>query len=62
VAGTGELLGGALLVAVLAVAIDLVLALIQRRLARRADPQRGDRDGAVDLPEFPLPEMQPGRI
>ncbi|HET7829505.1 MAG TPA: ABC transporter permease [Candidatus Limnocylindrales bacterium] len=62
IAGTGELLGGALLVAVLAVAIDLVLALIQRRLARHADPQRPGTDAASDLPEFPLPEMQPGRI
>ena len=62
IAGTGELLGGALLVAVLAVAIDLLLAVVQRRLARRADPQRPDARGTGDLPEFPLPELEPGRI
>jgi len=62
IAGTGELLGGALLVAVLAVGIDLLLAVVQRRLARRADPERPDARGMGDLSEFPLPELEPGRI
>jgi osmoprotectant transport system permease protein len=62
IAGTGELLGGALLVAVLAVGVDLLLAVAQRRLARRANPERPEGQGLGDLPEFPLPEMQPGRV
>lgn len=62
IAGTGELLGGALLVAVLAVTIDLLLAVVQRRLARRADPEAPAAHGMGDLPEFPLPDLEPGRI
>ncbi len=55
IAGTGELLGGALLVAVLAVGVDLVLAFIQRHLAQRADPQLPHGRGLSELAEFPLP-------
>ena len=59
IAGTGELLGGALLVAVLAVGIDLVLAYFQRRLARRAEPQQPHDRGLASLAEFPLlPELE----
>ena len=59
IAGTGELIGGALLVAVLAVGIDLVLAFIQRRLARRAQPQHPHDPGRSKLAEFPLlPELE----
>ena len=43
-------------------AIALLLAVVQRRLARRADPQRPDARGTGDLPKFPLPELEPGRI
>jgi osmoprotectant transport system permease protein len=59
IAGTGELLGGALLVALLAVGIDLLLAFVQRRLARRANPELPRGGGLSDLPEFPLlPELE----
>lgn len=37
ISGTGELIGGAFIVAVLAVSVDLLLAYVQRIAARRAD-------------------------
>jgi osmoprotectant transport system permease protein len=57
--GTGELTGGALIVAVLAVGIDLLLAAVQRRFARRADPELLGTRGPRDLSEFPLPQGMP---
>ena len=53
IAGTGELLGGALLVAVLAVGVDLVLAFVQRRFARRANPGAAAGRRAVRPPRVP---------
>ena len=59
IVGNGELIGGAILVAVLAVGIDLLLAVWQRQLARRADPGlRGPR-GLRELAEVPLPPGMP---
>lgn len=57
--GTGELIGGAILVATLAVAVDLLLAVLQRRLARRADPQIAGARGFRELSEVPLPPGLP---
>ena len=58
--GTGELLGGAVLVAALAIAVDLLLALVQRRLARRADPRLPHGRGLSDLAQVPgPPELEP---
>jgi osmoprotectant transport system permease protein len=57
--GTGELIGGAILVAVLAVGVDLLLALVQRRSARRADPGMRPGHGRRDVAEVPLPEGMP---
>ena len=54
VTGTGELIGGAVLVAVLAIGVDLLLALAQRWLARRADPQLSSAK-MRDAGEVPLP-------
>ena len=56
VAGTGELIGGAITVAVVAVGIDLLLAMLQRLLARRADPLRSRGGGLTELPDVPLPQ------
>jgi osmoprotectant transport system permease protein len=58
-AGTGELIGGAILVAVLAVGVDLLLALVQRGLARRANPELGQARGLRELAEVPLPPGVP---
>ena len=55
----GELIGGALLVTVLAVGVDLRLAFLQRRLARRADPQLAHARGLRELSELPLPPGLP---
>lgn len=57
--GTGELIGGAILVAVLAVGVDLLLALLQRRLSRRADPQLPAARGFGELAEIPVPQGLP---
>jgi len=57
--GTGELIGGAILVAVLAVGVDLLLAVLQRRLARRANPQIAGARGFRELAEVPLPPGLP---
>jgi osmoprotectant transport system permease protein len=57
--GMGELIGGAILVTVLAVGVDLLLALVQRRLARRADPQLAPAHGLRELSELPLPPGLP---
>jgi osmoprotectant transport system permease protein len=59
VRGTGELIGGAVLVAVLAVGVDVLLAVLQRRLARRADPQVAGARGLRELSEVPLPPGLP---
>lgn len=59
IVGTGELIGGAILVSVLAVGVDLLLAFAQRRLARRADPQLADARGLRELSELPLPPGLP---
>jgi len=59
VAGTGELIGGAVLVAVLAVGVDLLLAVAQRKLARRANPQLAGARGLRELSEVPLPPGLP---
>ena len=58
-AGSGQLIGGAILVSVLAVGIDLLLAVVQRQLARRADPELTDPRGLRDLSEVPLPQGLP---
>ena len=59
VVGSGQLIGGAILVSVLAVGIDLLLAVVQRRLARRADPELMDARGLRELSEVPLPQGLP---
>jgi osmoprotectant transport system permease protein len=59
ISGMGELIGGAVLVAVLAVGVDLLLALVQRRFARRADPQLAQARGLRELAEVPLPPGLP---
>jgi osmoprotectant transport system permease protein len=59
IAGTGELIGGAILVAVLAIGVDLLLAFWQRRLARRADPQLPRAETFAELAEVPVPRGLP---
>ncbi len=59
VQGTGELIGGAIIVAVLAVGVDLLLALVQRRYARRANPQLPHARAFRELAEVPLPPGVP---
>ena len=59
IVGTGELIGGALLVTFVAVAVDLLLAFVQRRLARRANPQLTSARGLRELSEVPLPQGMP---
>jgi osmoprotectant transport system permease protein len=59
IGGTGELIGGAILVAVLAVGIDLLLALVQRWYARRADPQLAPSRGLARLTDVPMPPGVP---
>jgi len=58
--GTGELLGGALLVGMLAIGVDLVLAGVQRVAASRADRTVpvGAR-GFAQLAEIPVPNQVP---
>ena len=59
IVGMGELIGGAILVSVLAVGVDLLLAFAQRMLARRADPQLAHAHGLRELSELPLPPGLP---
>jgi len=59
IGGTGELIGGAVLVALLAVGVDLVLAVVQRWLSRRADPSLGPAREYRDLPAIPLADGAP---
>lgn len=59
IAGTGELIGGAILVAVLAVSVDLLLAVVQRAAARRADRTMEPLHGFRELSEVPLPQGMP---
>lgn len=57
--GLGELVGGAILVTALAIGVDLVLALVQRRAARRVDRTLAPARGLRELSELPLPEGVP---
>jgi osmoprotectant transport system permease protein len=59
VAGLGELIGGALLVTVLAITVDLALAWLQRRAARHTDPTLGPARDFRDLSEIPVPQFLP---
>ena len=59
IAGIGELIGGAILVAALAIGVDLLLSLIQRKLARRADPELPHARGLRELAEVPVPSGMP---
>jgi osmoprotectant transport system permease protein len=59
VAGVGELIGGAVLVTTLAISVDLGLAWVQRRAARRADRTMGPAQGFRELSEVPLPQGLP---
>ncbi len=59
IAGLGELIGGALLVTILAISVDLVLAWLQRRAARKADRSMGPARDFRDLSEIPVPQFIP---
>jgi len=59
IAGIGELIGGAILVAALAIGVDLLLSVIQRMLARRADPELPHARGLRELAEVPVPSGMP---
>jgi osmoprotectant transport system permease protein len=59
IAGLGELIGGALLVTVLAVTVDLALAWFQRWAARRADRTMGPTRDFRELSEIPVPQFIP---
>ena len=59
IAGIGELIGGAILVAALAIGVDLLLSVIQRTLARRADPEMPHARGLRELAEVPVPSGMP---
>jgi osmoprotectant transport system permease protein len=59
VAGLGELIGGALLVAALAIGVDLLLAAIQRIATRRVDRTIAPVGGFRELAEVPLPQGVP---
>jgi osmoprotectant transport system permease protein len=59
IAGVGELVGGAILVAALAIGVDLMLSIVQRKLARRADPQLPHATGFRELAEVPVPSGMP---
>jgi osmoprotectant transport system permease protein len=59
IAGLGELVGGAILVALLAIGVDLLLAVVQRGLARRANPQLPHATGLRELAEVPVPSGMP---
>lgn len=58
-AGLGELIGGALLVTLLAIAVDLALAWLQRRATRRADRSMGPARDLRELSEIPVPQFIP---
>jgi osmoprotectant transport system permease protein len=58
-AGTGQLIGGAILVSALAIGVDLLLALVQRAAARRADRTMAPVRGLRELSEVPLPPGLP---
>jgi osmoprotectant transport system permease protein len=59
-AGLGELIGGAMLVTALAIGVDVVLALVQRGTARRADRTTAPATmGFRELSEVPLPHGMP---
>jgi osmoprotectant transport system permease protein len=57
--GLGQLIGGALLVTLLAITVDLVLAWFQRRAARRADRTMGPARDFRELSEIPVPQYIP---
>ncbi len=59
VAGLGELIGGAILVTLLAITVDLLLAWAQRRAARRADRRIGPARDFRDLSGIPVPQFIP---
>jgi osmoprotectant transport system permease protein len=59
VMGLGELIGGALLVTLLAIGVDLALAWLQRRAARRADRSMGPARDLRELSEIPVPQFIP---
>ena len=59
VAGTGQLIGGAILVSGLAIGIDLLLAFVQRAAAHRADRTMAPARGLRELSEVPLPPGLP---
>jgi osmoprotectant transport system permease protein len=59
IAGVGELVGGAILVTLLAVGVDLLLAVVQRKLARRADPELPRATGFRELADVPVPSGMP---
>ncbi len=59
VAGLGELIGGAILVSVLAISVDLLLAVAQRGAARHADRTMRPARGFRELAEVPLPRGVP---
>jgi osmoprotectant transport system permease protein len=59
ISGLGELIGGALLVTGLAIGVDLLLSLVQRKAARRADRTLEPARGFRELAEVPLPQGLP---
>lgn len=60
IAGVGEIIGGAILVTLLAITVDLLLAFVQRKLQRRADPQLPHARTFRELAEVPVPPFMPG--
>ena len=58
IAGAGELMGGAILVAVLAIGVDLVLAFFQRKLARRATRSSRTPAGCASSPSSRAAELE----
>jgi osmoprotectant transport system permease protein len=58
-AGRDQLIGGAVLVSVLAIGVDLALAGVQRAAARRADRTIAPARGLRELAEVPLPPGMP---
>jgi osmoprotectant transport system permease protein len=57
IAGLGELIGGALLVTLLAVVVDLALAWVQRRAARAAVGREDAASGPRKPRDLPLPQI-----
>jgi osmoprotectant transport system permease protein len=57
--GTGQLIGGSILVAALAIVVDLLLAGVQRSAARRADPQMARPRAFRELADVPVPQGMP---